>query len=467
MISDFKYPGVFIILMISHVVFADIILIKDVPHILQKPDFCGEACIAAYLQKMGYPVTQEHVFNVSGVDPALGRGCVTRDMKTALENYGFKPGDVWYYVDSRNPEKGLKTQWNLIVESLKQEVPTIVCMRTSKDSTATEHFRLILGYDTESEEVIYHEPANDNGAYQRMKRDLFLTLLPLKYFPEKWLVIRLPLKVDKINIGVSQQDGFSNADFAQHIMTLRHRLPEGFTFVIQSPFIIIGDESPDMVKSRALHTVKAFSDAMKRQYFDTEPPCIFEIWLFKNEVSYRKYTKELFNDTPDTPFGYCSGTHSALIMNIATGGGTLCHEIVHAYVASNFPECPSWFNEGLGSLYEQCQFVDGKAMGMTNWRLAGLHRQIRNNTLPSFKSLCSTTTHEFYNPSTGDNYAQARYLLYYLQEHTMLETYYRTFLKNVSHDPTGYETLKYVLKEDDMTAFQKRWQEWVLALRFP
>ena len=40
-------------------------------------------------------------------------------------------------------------------------------------------------------------------------------------------------------------------------------------------------------------------------------------------------------------------------MNIATGGGTLVHEIVHPFMAANFEQCPSWFNEGLGSLYEQ------------------------------------------------------------------------------------------------------------------
>ena len=40
-------------------------------------------------------------------------------------------------------------------------------------------------------------------------------------------------------------------------------------------------------------------------------------------------------------------------MNIATGGGTLVHEIVHPFVEANFPGCPTWFNEGLGSLYEQ------------------------------------------------------------------------------------------------------------------
>jgi len=35
----------------------------------------------------------------------------------------------------------------------------------------------------------------------------------------------------------------------------------------------------------------------------------------------------------------------------------------------------------------------------------------------------------------------------------------------VSRDPTGFNTLKRVLGEVDMAAFQKRWEKFVLALR--
>ena len=34
------------------------VLIPGVPHIRQKPDFCGEACVAMYLQKLGHEVVQ-------------------------------------------------------------------------------------------------------------------------------------------------------------------------------------------------------------------------------------------------------------------------------------------------------------------------------------------------------------------------------------------------------------------------
>lgn len=45
--------------------------------------------------------------------------------------------------------------------------------------------------------------------------------------------------------------------------------------------------------------------------------------------------------------------------------------------------------------------------------------------------------------------------------------YYREFLANRKDDPTGFQTLKKVLGEPDMVAFQKKWQEFAAKLTFP
>jgi len=153
-------------------------------------------------------------------------------------------------------------------------------------------------------------------------------------------------------------------------------------------------------------------------------------------------------------------------MNISTGGGTLVHEIVHPFIESNFPDCPSWFNEGLASLYEQCGESRGKIVGYTNWRLEGLKKAIAQDAVPPFQELCSTTTREFYDDDRGTNYAQARYLCYYLQQRGLLRTYYRAFVRNADADPTGYKTLQKTLGVDDMEVFQKRWQTWSASLKF-
>jgi len=88
-------------------------------------------------------------------------------------------------------------------------------------------------------------------------------------------------------------------------------------------------------------------EKLKKAYFTADPQEILDIWLFKDKTSYETHCKGLFGKTPDTPYGYFSAADKALVMNISTGGGTLVHEIVHPFVAANFPDCPAWFNEGL------------------------------------------------------------------------------------------------------------------------
>jgi hypothetical protein len=261
----------------------------------------------------------------------------------------------------------------------------------------------------------------------------------------------------------------TDADFAQHVKELRKKLPatDRFHVCVAKPFVVIGNESPEVVEQRAERTVAWAVKRLKRQYFSKDPGHIINIWLFKDKQSYEKYNEELFGSKPTTPFGYYSSADKALVMNIATGGGTLVHEIVHPFVEANFPKCPSWFNEGLASLYEQSSDNDGKIWGATNWRLADLQQNITDRELPTFKELCSTTNSEFYKSDRGNNYAQARYLCYYLQEHDLLGQFYQDFRAQVDDDPSGYQTLVAVLGDPDMAEFQAQWERYVLALRFP
>jgi len=242
---------------------------------------------------------------------------------------------------------------------------------------------------------------------------------------------------------------------------------DGFHIVVQPPFVVIGDESPEQVERWARGTIRWAVDMLKKDYFENDPAEIIDVWLFKDRDSYRDNTRRIFAETPTTEFGYYAPKHRALIMNIGRGGGTLVHEIVHPYMAADFPGCPAWFNEGMGSLYEQCEERDGCIVGLTNWRLESLQRAIRQGLVPTFAELTSTTESEFYGPDEGLYYAQARYLCYYLQEHGLLRRYYQTFRRSRAEDLTGYATLRAVLGRDDMAAFQREWEAWILTLRYP
>lgn len=450
------------------------VTIEEVPHVKQKPDFCGEACVTMALGPLGVDIDQDAVFNHAGLDPALGRGCYTPELVQAVKAVGFEPAAVGHRIDPKKSRRELERLFRDLHADLQKNIPSIVCTRYSEQPKTTEHFRLILGYDSETDEVIYHEPAEADGAYRRMPRATMLSLWPLKYRDDEWTVIRIPLKPGPVlRDGKAPADPaagaeYSDAAYAQHIMALKARLPgPQFNITLAHPFVVIGDESRAMVERRARKTIAWATRRLKQDYFPGDPNHIIDVWLFKDKRSYEKHTQELFGEKPGTPFGYYSDEHRALIMNIATGGGTLVHEMVHPFMEANFPACPAWFNEGLASLYEQCGDRDGHIYGFTNWRLKGLQLAILGGTVPSFEKLCGTTTFEFYTKDSGTNYAQARYLCYYLQEQGLLTKYYHAFRRDAKKDPGGYQTLADVLGTEDMDGFQKTWQKYVLKLRFP
>ena len=268
------------------------------------------------------------------------------------------------------------------------------------------------------------------------------------------------------NTASAAPETFTDADFAKHVEQLKRKLPaNNFTVIIQRPFVVIGDESAADVKEHSEKTVKWAVDKLKQDFFAKDPKEILDIWLFRNAASYEKNALALFGEKPTTPYGYYSSAHKALVMNISTGGGTLVHEIVHPFVEANFPACPPWFNEGLGSLYEQSGEVDGHIHGYTNWRLPGLQAAIKARKVPSFKMLTALDENGFYNEDKGTNYGQARYLCYYLQQHGVLIKFYREFYAHRTEDPTGYQTLQRILRVADMNGFKRTWERYVLGLR--
>lgn len=419
-----------------------------------------------YLRKLGVEGDQDWVFDRSGLDPSEGRGLYTKELARALRRIGFRVGEVWYDADGA---AGMVRRFDELHRDLAAGVPSIVCMHYDDPPLDSEHFRLVLGYDGKRDEVIFHEPAEEKGAYRRMTRRRFSKLWPLKGGGRekgKRILIRLRLEPGELEQGKIATVPTA-ADLAQQVMALRDRVPPGHTVLAQPPFVVIGDEPPARVRQRALGTVKWTVDKLKKDFFSKDPEEIIEIWLFRDRDTYRQGSLRISGHAPSTPYGYYLQAKKAMVMNIATGGGTLVHEIVHPFMAANFPACPAWYNEGLGSLFEQSAERNERIVGLPNWRLAGLQDAIGEGSMPSFRWLLSRSDEQFYNRDPGTNYAQARYLCLYLQEHGLLTRFHHEFLRHHGRDPSGYRTLKRVLRERDMDAFKERWQKWVMSLRYP
>ncbi len=256
----------------------------------------------------------------------------------------------------------------------------------------------------------------------------------------------------------------TDSDIQRHADRLRKKMDgRSFAVVIEKPFVVVTD-LPASEVDRWSETIRWATSRLQKQYFDQPPKQIIDVWLFRNSDSYQSHVEELFGRKPTTKFGYYSSQEHALVMDISTGGGTLVHEIVHPFIESNFPECPAWFNEGLASLYEQSQEHRGEIHGLPNWRLKGLQNAIRGGTTVRFRELCHTSSDDFYGDRSGLNYAQARYLCYYLQEKKLLSKFYREFKRSVATDNSGYSTLIQIMDEPDMDEFQHKWEAFVLEV---
>lgn len=269
---------------------------------------------------------------------------------------------------------------------------------------------------------------------------------------------------------------FTDADFARHVALLKSEIKKKlraagtgataaeFSFVIQRPFVVIGDEPKQLVQERAEGTVKWAVDRLKQDFFANDPKEILDIWLFKDAASYEKHAAVVWRRAVHTLRLLLEHSQS-IDHEYRDRRRNVVHEIVHPFMEANFAACPPWLNEGLGSLYEQSGDDAGHIRGFTNWRLPGLQQAIRAKQVPSFKELTAMGFRAFYSADKGTNYAQARYLCYYLQEKGVLVKFYKEFHARQKEDPTGFKSLQKVLAEPDMDAFKTKWEAYVLELR--
>jgi hypothetical protein len=240
---------------------------------------------------------------------------------------------------------------------------------------------------------------------------------------------------------------------------------EKLSYLVAPPFVLAGDTSPIKLHEYLQRTVQPSADAMHKQFFKTAPDRPILILLFESDESYRRLARKWFGDTNLSPYGYFRGDN-VMVMNVSTGTGTLVHKLTHALIRPDFPDVPDWFNEGLGSLFEQCTLERGRIRGLTNWRLAALQRAIQDKELRPLKQLIEDRN--FYaEPHVGLNYAQARYLLMYLQENNKLELFYRQLRAAGADDPTGLKTLTKIIEPQPLEEFDQFWRKWVMGLRFP
>lgn len=257
----------------------------------------------------------------------------------------------------------------------------------------------------------------------------------------------------------------SGLEYSAEVKRLKENLSEDFIVYGHSYFIIASNLSQTETDKIVGNTIDRAFDCFYNDYFSAKPTELTTIFLFKDDNTYRYWAKKLYGDDDLSRFGYYKPSERTMLMNINTGTGTLVHEMTHALVRYDFPDIPSWFNEGLGSLYERCSLNDKIILGYVNWRLPALQEAIGDKSYTSLDKLTKTDYDEFYGNRSDVNYSQARYLCMYLQEKELLRDFYRSFRDTFSQDNTGKSQLEKVTGKT-ITALDKDYVKWVLTLKY-
>lgn len=239
------------------------------------------------------------------------------------------------------------------------------------------------------------------------------------------------------------------------------RAHKDFGVVIEPPFVVAGDMPAVVLRRHAEASVVRPAKVMWASYFAQKPDKPITILLFDGKEGYGKYAKADYPGGDFPFFGYYSNATRTMVMNIQTGGGTLVHELTHALIVYDFAAVPSWFNEGMASLHEQCSIGDKEIVGLVNWRLPGLQSAMKDGKLRPLRDLVSKG--DFYGAQSGTNYAQARYFCLYMQRLGLLGKFYRHFRDHsAGADALAVEHV-FERKLEDV---EKDYLAWVKTLKF-
>lgn len=226
---------------------------------------------------------------------------------------------------------------------------------------------------------------------------------------------------------------------AKRALAMQDLGKQATTAVVSDVFLLVFPEGAGaaVAQQRAREgerIVWAFMDGK----FTNKPFRAVAAYLFTSSVAYQGFCKRTTGKACISPFGYYEPDTRRIIMNGAGLYGTFTHEIVHTFVEADFPEAPTWLNEGIASVFEQPYYDASGIHGAKNWRYPRLMSgfQAEPQTL-RLRTLLTMSDDTFRGTKEDLHYAFARYVCQWLDVQGKLWPFYHRYRDTFAKDATG------------------------------
>jgi len=150
--------------------------------------------------------------------------------------------------------------------------------------------------------------------------------------------------------------------------------------------------------------------------------------------------------SPDVGGWYDHDTRRLISQDV---GPSLRHEFMHALhwrdMTRRGQRHPEWIMEGLGCLVEDIDLApDGALVPAPSWRTNIVKRLEGMSRLEDWDRLMTMPRERFVGIRPSARYAQARSVMMFLYDRSVLAKWYRAYVSGFDEDPTGVEALERV-----------------------
>lgn len=240
------------------------------------------------------------------------------------------------------------------------------------------------------------------------------------------------------------EETYTNFEYQKVINEQSRIIPDGMSITKFRYFVIFSDMNDELTYKLIDTDIRNTIDAMSNNYVNKLPDIITPIYIFAEFDDYKEFVLKNYEiaENDISPYGFYKISKNVIVIRYVSWKGSLLHEITHRFIKSDFPNAPSWFDEGFASLNEKSTFISGTLIGDFSLRILPLRRALKEDKYTGLKKLMETNDEELYGQRTSYYYAQARYLLMYLQEKGLLDKYYSLFRDTYDKDNSGISQLK-------------------------